>query len=355
MKGLILSGGAGTRLRPLTYTGAKQLIPIANKPTLFYAIEAIRDAGITDIGIVVGETVKEIKSAIGNGEAFDVKITYIGQEAPLGLAHAVKISKEFLGDSPFVMFLGDNILKEGISDFVEAFKKSKPNALILLTRIEHPEQFGVVELDKDGKIIKLTEKPKEPKSNLALVGVYIFDSNIFAAVEDIKPSFRGELEITDAIQWLIDNEYKVEHHEVSGWWKDTGKPEDILAANLLVLEDIEGKIEGKIDRSSDISGRVIIEKDAQIIESTIRGPVIIGSGTKIVKSYIGPFTSVGRGVLIESSEIEHSIVMEESEILNIKGRIDESLIGKGVKLTSRLAKPSSHKFVLGDRSNITLA
>lgn len=355
MKGLILSGGFGTRLRPLTHTSAKQLIPVANKPILFYAIEAVRDAGIKDIGIVVGDTKEEIKEAIGTGKNFGVKITYIEQEAPLGLAHAVKISKGFLRNEPFVMYLGDNILKEGIKEFVEAFKKKKSNALILLSRVPHPEYFGVADLDKSGKVVKLTEKPKSPKSNLALVGVYIFDKNIFKAVQNIKPSRRKELEITDAIQWLINKGLTVESHEVSGWWKDTGKPEDILEANQLVLEDIESKIQGKIDKETEITGRVIIEKGAEVKRSQLRGPLIIGKGSRVINSYIGPFTSISYSVKVDSSEVEHSIILEESEIVGIQGRIDQSLIGKGVKIISRRTKPSTHKFVLGDRSDITLA
>ena len=355
MKGLILSGGAGTRLRPLTHTSAKQLIPVANKPILFYGIEALANVGIKEIGMIVGDTRAEVMKEVGDGSRWKVKITYIEQEAPLGLAHAVKIAKPYLKDEPFIMYLGDNILREGIPGFVESFEKNKPNALILLTKVSNPEQFGVAEVSKEGKVLKLVEKPKEPKSNLALVGVYLFDSNIFKAVEGIKPSWRGELEITDAIQWLLDHGYKVESHEVTGWWKDTCKPEDILAANLLVLEEIETRISGKIDKASDVSGRLIIEKDAEVVNSTIRGPVIIGERSKIIDSYLGPFTSIGYGVKIESSEIEHSIVMEECEIINIKGRIDESLIGRGVKISSRATKPSSHKFVLGDRSDIVLA
>ena len=355
MKGLILSGGFGTRLRPLTHTSAKQLIPVANKPILHYAIEALKRSGIKDIGIVVGDTRQEIKSAIGSGKDFGVKITYIEQEKPLGLAHAVKISKKFIKDESFVMYLGDNILKDGIFEFVETFRNKKSNANILLTRVPHPEHFGVAELDRSGKVVKLTEKPKNPKSNLALVGIYIFDKNIFKAVEKIKPSSRNELEITDAIQWLIDNGFTVESHEVSGWWKDTGKPEDILEANQLVLEDIEGKIEGKVDKDTEISGRVVIEKGAEIVKSQLRGPLIIGAGSKIIRSYIGPFTSIGNSARIESSEIEHSIILPESEIIGIQGRIDQSLIGRGVKIVSRRTKPSTHRFILGDRSDITLA
>ncbi len=356
MKGLILSGGVGSRLRPLTHTSAKQLIPIANKPILFYALEAMKEAGIKDIGIVVGDTKEEIQEAVGDGSSFGLSITYIEQEAPLGLAHAVKISKDFIKDDHFVMYLGDNILKDGVKDFVEEFEsKGAPNALILLCEVPHPEHFGVAELDKNGKVTRLVEKPKVPKSKFALVGAYIFDSNIFKAVENIKPSWRKELEITDAIQWLIDKGYKVESHKVKGWWKDTGKPEDILEANKLVLEMISSDIKGEIDKKSDLNGEIVLGKGSKVIGSTLRGPVAIAENCLIKNSYIGPFTSINYGAKIEGSEIEHSIILEETEIVNIKGRIDESLVGKGAKIRSRDDKPKSHKFILGDKSDITLA
>jgi glucose-1-phosphate thymidylyltransferase len=351
MKALILSGGRGTRLRPITHTGAKQLIPIANKPTLFYGLEAITEAGIKDVGIVVGETKEEIKKAVGSGKRWGVKITYLDQEEPLGLAHAVKISRGYLKDEPFVMYLGDNLIKEGISSLVREFKRKKPNALILLSRVREPQRFGVAELKK-GKVVRLVEKPKKPKSNLALVGVYMFDKNIFEAVNNIKPSWRKEYEITDAIQYLSDKKYKVHSHIIQGWWKDTGKVEDVLEANRLILESMPTKIEGKVDGDSRITGRVIIEKGARVMNSVIRGPAIIGKKSRIINSYIGPFTSIYWGTTIRDSEIEHSIVLEETNIDSISGRINESLIGKEVSISKTKTKPQSYRFTLGDRSKI---
>jgi len=351
MKGLVLSGGKGTRLRPLTFTQAKQLVPVANKPVLFYGIEALREAGITDIGIVVGDTKDEIREAVGDGSRFGVKITYIEQDAPLGLAHAVKISEEFLGQDSFVMYLGDNVLKKGITSLVREFEEKRPNSLILLTEVPDPQMFGVAEL-KDGKIVNLVEKPKEPKSNLALVGVYMFDFHIFEAVKAIKPSWRDELEITDAIQYLVEHGYEVHPHTVSGWWKDTGKIEDILEANRLILEGMAGKNEGDIDADSKVNGEVLIEKGVVVRNSTIRGPAIIGADTVIIDSYIGPFTSIQNNCRIEKTELENSIVLEGSEICDVGSRIDESLIGRGVKIYKCPPKPSVYRFMVGDKSEI---
>lgn len=351
MKGLVLSGGKGTRLRPLTFTQAKQLVPVANKPVLFYGIEALREAGITDIGIVVGDTKNEIREAVGDGSRFGVRITYIEQDAPLGLAHAVKISEDFLGQDSFVMYLGDNVLKKGITSLVREFEEKRPNSLILLTEVPDPQMFGVAELE-DGKIVNLVEKPKEPKSNLALVGVYMFDSHIFEAVKAIKPSWRDELEITDAIQYLVEHGYEVHPHLVSGWWKDTGKIDDILEANRLILEGIAGKNEGDIDADSKVNGEVLIEKGVEVRNSTIRGPAIIGVDTVIVDSYIGPFTSIQKNCRIEKTELENSIVLEGSTICDVGSRIDESLIGRGVKIYKCLPKPSVYRFMVGDKSEI---
>ncbi|MFN3966545.1 MAG: glucose-1-phosphate thymidylyltransferase, partial [Endomicrobiia bacterium] len=336
MKALVLSGGKGTRLRPITHTFAKQLVPVANKPILFYGLEAIAECGIKDVGIIVGETKNEIISAVGDGSKFGIKVTYIEQPEPLGLAHAVKISQSFLKDEEFVMYLGDNLIKDGIKSFVEKFKENKPNAQILLAKVPNPQQFGVAEL-KNGKVVKLVEKPKQPKSDLALVGVYMFDKNIFEAVNNIKPSWRNELEITDAIQYLIDNGYTVEPHIITGWWKDTGKLEDMLEANRIILETLKEENLGTV-QNSKIEGKVIIQKDAQIINSTVRGPAIIGERTKIINSYIGPFTSIYYEVLVENSEIEHSIVLEKSRIKDIK-RIEDSLIGQNVEIIKSDKKP----------------
>jgi len=357
LKGLVLSGGRGTRLRPITHTHAKQLIPVANKPILFYGIEAIRDAGITDIGIIVGDTWKEIQEEAGDGTRFGVKITYIRQEAPLGLAHAVLTAEEFLGDEPFVMYLGDNIIKNGIRDLVDDFRSKMPNAQILLARVPNPSQFGVAEL-RDGKVSRLEEKPKVPRSDLALVGVYMFDSNIFRAAKAITPSWRNELEITDAIQWLVDQKYEVVPHIVNGWWKDTGKLEDMLEANRIILDTIEERIEGELDAASSIQFKVVIEPGARILNSVIRGPAIIGRDTRIENSYVGPFTSIYFGCTIQNVEIQHSIVCENTVItdqpLQRTLRIEDSLIGKHVEITRSDLKPRAHRFLLGDSSRVAL-
>lgn len=355
LKGLILSGGKGTRLRPITYTFAKQLIPIANKPVLFYGIEALVESGIKEIGIVVGHTKDEIMEAVGDGSRWGANFTYIYQPEPLGLAHAVMISEDFIGNSPFVMYLGDNLILSGIKSFVEDFKKSNANSFILLARVKDPRQFGVAEL-KDGRVIRLEEKPKEPKSDLALVGVYIFDKNIFKAVNEIKPSWRNELEITDAIQWLLTNGYEVRPHIVKGWWKDTGRLEDLLEANRMVLDsfDVEVINRGKIDSSSDVQFKVIIEEGVEINNSIIRGPVIIGKRTKVINSYIGPFTSLHEDVYVENCEIEHSIILNGARIVNIPGRITDSLVGKNVSISTEARSPKVHRFLLGDHSNVVI-
>lgn len=354
MKGLILSGGKGTRLYPLTFTSAKQLIPVANKPVLFRVIEAIRDAGITEIGIVVGDTAEEIKRAVGRGGQWGVEITYIPQDAPLGLAHAVKISHDFLGDDRFVMFLGDNVIQGGISPLIAQFASSQYNSQIVLTRVDQPQQYGVAELGENNRIIRLIEKPKEPPSDLALVGIYMFDANIFEAVNAINPSWRGELEITDAIQWLVDNKYNVFPYIHRGWWIDTGRPGEMLEANSLVLEELTPKIEGYVDRDSEVDSRVTIEKGAEIINSVVRGPAIIGQDTRLVNAYVGPFTSIYHHCVIENAEISRSIVLENSQIRNINRRIEDSLIGRNVVLHRSPIRPAAYKFVLGDYSNVGL-
>jgi len=353
MRGLILAGGFGTRLRPLTYTGAKQLIPIANKPIIFYGIEALVETGIKEIGIVVGDTAQEVEDTVGNGERWGVNITYIPQEAPLGLAHAIKISKDFLGNEPFIMYLGDNLLKHGVGELIRLFQKNKPNALILLTEVSNPQEFGVAIIDDKGVVKKLIEKPKEPPSNFALVGIYLFDKEIFRAVEHIKPSWRDELEITDAIQWLLDNNFKVESQIVKGWWKDTGKPDDIIEANLLILEDIKAFNKGTLIDST-INGRVKIEEGAIIEKSIIRGPVIIGKNAKIVHAYIGPFSSIGDNVVIQNSEIECSVIMEGAKIKNLEKRIDRSIVGKNVVINQTDHSPRTYKFILGDQSYVEI-
>ncbi|NLX09049.1 MAG: glucose-1-phosphate thymidylyltransferase [Chloroflexi bacterium] len=355
MKGLILSGGKGTRLYPLAYTRAKQLIPVANKPVLFRVIEAIRDANIDEIGIVIGDTGPEIREAVGDGAQFGVRITYIPQDAPLGLAHAVKTAHDFLGDERFVMFLGDNVLQGGISPLIADFAHHPEwNSQIVLTAVERPEQYGVAELNGDGRIKRLIEKPKAPPSNLALVGIYMFDHHIFEATDAIKPSFRGELEITDAIQWLIDNGFSVYPHVHTGWWIDTGRPGEMLTANSLVLDELTPTIQGTVDAHSEIDSRVTIEAGAEIVNSVVRGPAIIGRNTRIVNSYIGPFTSIYHDVVIENSEIERSIVLEHSSICHIPARIQDSLIGRHTDVTISALRPKAIKMHLGDHSHLEL-
>lgn len=351
MKGLILSGGKGTRLRPLTYTSAKQLVPVANKPVLFYGIEALAAAGIRDIGIVVGDTKDEIKAAVGDGSRWNVAVTYIEQDAPRGLAHAVLISEAFMGRDPFVMYLGDNLLNRGINEFVDEFVREAPAAQILLTKVSDPQMFGVAELE-DGRVTRLVEKPKQPKSDLALVGVYMFSSAVFESVKRIKPSFRNELEITDAIQDLIDRGLSVRPHLVQGWWKDTGKLEDMLEANRLILDTIERRIDCSVDAESRVEGKVVIEAGAVIERSVIRGPVVIGPGARIVHAYVGPFTSIGKGAEIRDSEIEHSIVLEGGVISDLDHRVADSLIGRNVRIHRMPVKPSAYRFMLGDNSEV---
>ncbi len=352
MKGLILSGGTGSRLRPLTFTNAKQLIPVANNPILFRVIESIRDAGINEIGIVIGNTGKQVKQAVGRGDRWGVNITYIQQDQPLGLAHAVKVSEDFLGDDSFVMFLGDNVIQGGISSLIAKFDKNEWNSQIVLTEIENPTQYGVAVLDDDGHIERLVEKPKVPPSNLALVGIYMFDKNIMKAVNEIRPSGRGELEITDAIQWLINNGCTVHPYIHRGWWIDTGKRDDMLEANDLVLEEIDYKIEGYVDRDSQVGRRVTVQRGAEIINSVVRGPSIIGENARIVNSYIGPYTSIDHDVTIENSEVEHSMVLENSKILDIETRIQDSLIGRNTNIKKSPIKPKALKLMLGDNSDV---
>jgi glucose-1-phosphate thymidylyltransferase len=358
LKGIILSGGRGTRLRPITHTSAKQLVPIANKPILFYAIETVRDAGITEIGIVVGETRQEIEEAVGSGSRWGLRITYIDQPEPLGLAHAVSICEDFVAGDRFVVYLGDNLIKGGIKGVADEFSRSDADAQILLVHVSNPSDFGVAEVadpESDSPVVlKLSEKPAEPKTDLALAGIYFFDQAIFEAAKEIKPSFRGELEITDAIQYLIDSGRKVVSHVVTGWWKDTGKLEDILEANRMVLDELSPSVEGEVDQDSRIEGKVAVERGARVHNSVVRGPAIIGSGAVIQDSYIGPFTSVAAGATIKSSEVEHSIVLERSSILSVGGRIVDSLIGKDVVVERDSGKPEAYRFMLGDSSRVTV-
>jgi glucose-1-phosphate thymidylyltransferase len=361
MKGLILSGGAGTRLRPITHTSAKQLVPVANKPILFYGIEDMASAGITDIGIIVGDTAPEIEAAVGDGSNFGVKVTYIPQEAPLGLAHCVLIAREFLGDDDFVMYLGDNMLQQGLEEFVEGFEKDRsrcltegleaPSAQILLAHVHDPRQFGVADVDDDGEVMALVEKPQDPPSDLALVGVYLFSPRIHDAVRSIEPSARGELEITDAIQWLVDNGKRVEPHVVRGWWKDTGRLEDMLEANRLILDTVVRQIDGVLD-SAQVDGRVVVESGALLERATVRGPAVIGTGAVVRDAYIGPYTAVGRNCVIEGAEVEHSILLEGSSVRNLDGRMESSLLGRDVAISRGARQPRAYRFMVGDKSEI---
>jgi glucose-1-phosphate thymidylyltransferase len=354
LKGLIHSGGKGTRLRPITHTSAKQLVPVANKPVLFYGIEAMVAAGIDEIGIVIApETGDEIRAAVGDGSKFGAMITYIPQAEPLGLAHAVLTAEDFIGDSSFVMYLGDNLLRDGIATLTEAFKTNGPDALILLTRVPDPEHYGVAEL-ADGKVVALAEKPPEPKTDLALVGVYMFTRSIFDAARAIEPSARGELEITDAIQYLVDRGMNVEPHLVDGWWKDTGRLEDMLQANHLVLEDLETRIEGTLDAESRVEGRVVVEAGAELVRTIVRGPAVIGAGARLTDAYIGPYTAIDERVRVERAEIEYSIVLADSCISDLGARMEASLIGKHSRITRTDGMPRTFRLLVGDNCEISL-
>jgi glucose-1-phosphate thymidylyltransferase len=351
MKGLILSGGKGTRLRPLTYSGAKQLVPLANKPVLFYAIEDLVVSGITDIGIVVGDTAEQIRAAVGDGAAFNCRVTYIQQDFPGGLAHAVKTARPFLGDDPFVMYLGDNFIQGGIRRFVEEFQRSRAAAQVLLYRVPNPQAFGVAVLE-DGRIVALEEKPRIPRSDLALVGIYFFGPQIHAAIDRIAPSWRDELEITDAIGELLATDDDVVPHVLNGWWIDTGKMEDMLDANRLVLLEMAHRVDGRVAEDCTVQGKIVVEPGAEVVGSTLRGPLIIGRGARVEGSYIGPFTAIGDGCVVRDSEVEHTIIMERSQILDATYRISDSLIGRDVVVNRSPVRPKAHKLLLGDHSRV---
>ena len=354
MKGLILSGGKGTRMRPITHTAAKQLLPVANKPILFYGIEAIKSAGINEIGIIISpETGPAVRVAVGDGERWGVKIEYIVQEEPLGLAHAVKTARPFLKDDTFVMYLGDNLIKDGVAPLVKRFEESHVDAFILLKEVSNPSAFGVAQLDKDGRIICLEEKPAKPKSNLALVGVYLFNKNIHTAIDEIKPSPRGELEITDAIQKLLEKKFQIGSYILQSWWLDTGKKDDMLEANRVVLDEMtDVSMLGDIQNGSKISGRVHIGKGSIINACTVRGPAMIGENCVIEHSYIGPFTSIGDETKVTHAELEYCIVRENCQILDFHGRIEDSLLGANVELTRGQHKPVAYRLMLGDDSKV---
>lgn len=351
MKGLVLSGGSGSRLRPLTYSQQKQLIPVANKPILFYAIEDLISAGVRDIGIIVGPNREQVKRAVRSAK-LDAEFEFIHQDAPRGLAHAVMISEEFLAEGPFVMYLGDNLLSGGVSGLVSSFKASGADATILLTQVDHPERFGVAELGAKGEVVRLIEKPRIPPSNLALVGIYLFKPIIFEAVKEIKPSWRNELEITDAIQWLLDEGYRVESSLVKGWWKDTGMPEDILEANHLILDDLESSCFGSVMEGAIVQGSVRIGAETTVDDrSIIRGPVDIGCNCRIRDARIGPYTSIGNGCEISNADILASIVMDGTKI-DARRRIVDSLIGANVKIFENQQEPDAKRFIVGDNSEI---
>jgi glucose-1-phosphate thymidylyltransferase len=351
LKGLILSGGKGTRLRPITHTSAKQLVPVANKPVLFYGIEAMAATGIEQVGIIIApETGDEIRAAAGDGSRFGVQLTYIVQDQPLGLAHAVLTAEPYLGEAPFVMYLGDNLLQGGIVDLVDAFTAHEPDALILLTPVPDPQHYGVAELN-DGQVVRLVEKPPEPQTDLALVGVYMFTSGVHDAARAISPSARGELEITDAIQHLVDQGRRVDPHVVRGWWKDTGRLEDMLAANRLVLDTIVGQNDGDLD-DSQVDGRVVIAPGAQLRRTVVRGPAIIGAGARLTDCYIGPYTAIGEHCTIQNAEVEHSILLAGSSVQDLAGRMESSLLGRNVKIGRDQRQPRAYRFLVGDNSEI---
>jgi glucose-1-phosphate thymidylyltransferase len=359
LKGLILSGGKGTRLRPITHTSAKQLVPVANKPVLFYGIEAMAQAGIEDVGIIIApETGPEIEAAVGGGERFGVRISYIVQDEPLGLAHAVLTAEPFLGESPFVMYLGDNLLQGGIADLVAAFRENEPDALILLTPVPDPENYGVAELESSalgeaGRVVRLVEKPREPATDLALVGVYMFTAAVHDASRAIEPSPRGELEITDAIQHLVDSGLRVEPHIVRGWWKDTGRLQDMLEANRLILDNLLERVDGEL-LDSQVDGRVVIEQGARLERSTVRGPAIVGAGARLSDCYIGPYTAIGEDCTISRSEVEHSILLAGCTVCDLDGRMESSLLGRNVTVRRGDRQPRAYRFMVGDNSDISI-
>ncbi len=354
MKALIASGGRGTRLRPITHTQNKHLIPIANKPILYYSIEAAADAGIKEIGIVHNAESLEVPDYVGDGSRWGVKITYIPQEKPGGLAVVVMIAEKFIAGEDFIFYLGDNLLVGGIKRFIDDFEQSNCYCFLTLSRVKDPERFGVPDI-KDGRIVGVEEKPKRPKSSFAVAGIYLYDKHIFEAVKALKPSARGELEISDAHQYLIDKGFKIGYTEITGWWKDTGKPADLLEANRLILDAIVSRVEGQVDSTSDVAGKVIIESGARIIKSKIRGPVIIGKNCIIEDSYVGPFTSIGDRTEVRNSEVEYSIVLRDCKIQSVGLRLEGSILGNDVEIVEAVGKPRVHRFMIGDQSRVEVA
>jgi glucose-1-phosphate thymidylyltransferase len=353
LKGLVLSGGKGTRLRPLTHTAAKQLVPVANRPILYYVLDNLQEAGIRDVGIIISpETGKAIQEAVGDGNAWGMKFKYILQDEPLGLAHAVKVARPFLGADPFIMYLGDNLIGSGIGGFCEAFEKSNADASILLKEVDNPSSFGIAEVNGQGQVRRLVEKPKNPNSNLALVGIYFFSPRIHGAIDRIRPSGRGELEITDAIQELLQQGFNVLSHKLDGWWLDTGKKDDLLTANSIVLDEwVKRQLLGEVDEESQVSGRVRLGKGSTVTRSTIRGPVVVGDNVQIENSFIGPFTSIGNGCRILSSVMEHCVLLENARIEHVD-RLEDSLIGKGSSVIRNRGNHQAYRLMIGDDSEV---
>ncbi len=358
MKGIVLAGGKGTRLRPLTFTGAKQLVPVANKPVLYYALEDLVEAGVQEIAIVVPADLQmareQIMAAVGDGARFGARVTYVEQDAPRGIAHGVSICREFVGDDKFVVFLGDNFIREGITRQVAAFRDGDMNAVLLLHRVTNPQELGVAVVE-NGRIVELQEKPRVPKSDLAIVGIYLLDHHFFQAAQTLRPSARGELEITEALAWLVAQGYDVRPQMVEGYWIDTGKHIDMLDANRLVLDTLEPRIDGEVDAESQVVGRVVLERGARLVRSTVRGPAIIGAEAVIADAFVGPFTAIGDGCRVTAAEIEHSIVLDHATIEHVETRIEDSLIGRNAVLTRSATKPRAHRFLLGDNSHVALA
>jgi len=355
MRGVILSGGKGSRLRPLTYTGAKQLVPIANKPILFYGIEQLVEAGVEEIAIVVSpETGDQVRAATGDGGRFGARIRYVTQPEPRGIAHAIRLCREMTGDAPFVTFLGDNFLTHGIVPYAQAFLGSGADAGVLLKQVPDPREFGVARFEGE-RLVQVVEKPKDPPSDLAVIGIYFFTPCVYEAIDALQPSARGEYEVTDTIQWLIDSGRNVRADVVKGDWIDTGKREDLLTANRLILETLERDTSrGRIDDRSKVEGRVVLQEDCQIINSVIAGPAIIGERARIEDAYVGPFTSIGPECVVSQSEIAGSVVMEGTRIERLGERVEQSLIGRHVEVMAIDSKPHGYQLVLGDYSRLRL-
>jgi glucose-1-phosphate thymidylyltransferase len=353
MKALVLSGGLGTRLRPFSHTMAKQVIPVANRPVLLHCLEAIRDAGITDVGIIVGSRAADIRHVVGTGAQLGLRVTYIRQEAPLGLAHCVLIARDFLGDDDFVMYLGDNVIPSGIGELISDFAGQPTDAMLLVAKVDNPVEFGVAETAPDGRVRRVVEKSSAPASDLAVIGVYVFSRAIHQAVRSIKPSWRNEREITDAIQWLIEHDGDVRAHQHLGYWKDTGQIGDLLDCNRVLLEELEPAVDGDVDSASTIVGPVLLDPSAQVSQSRLVGPLVIGPDTVISGSYVGPYTSIGAGCLLDSAALEGSIVMDGAIVRDIR-HIRDSVIGRGARVGRTAATCDGHRLIVGDHGQLQI-